>query len=96
MKTGIYVNHKTREMFVHQSRRTQSTGIVDFQHQVKKMVEHGFEYLCYTVGIASLQENETGYKFVTHVSYTKPGNIKDDALKHAEAIVAILKKEDLN
>jgi len=95
MRNGIYINHKTKEMFVHQSKNTQYKGIITHDSWVKKMIEDGFEYLCYSMGIASLQEQPDGYKFVTYATHTKPKDIdtKADALAYAEAVVAILKKQ---
>ena len=95
MKNGIYINHKTKEMFVHQSKNTQLKGIVVWTKWAEKMVKDGFEYLCYSMGIASLEEQPDGYKFVTYATHTKPKNVntKADALAYAEAVVAILKEQ---
>ncbi len=91
---GIYINTKTKEFAVFQNKRT-SPYVIDMHRERIDMINNGFEYMCPISGDASIGISD-GWKQVSRRGWTKSEDTKADALAYAEAVVAILKKQEGN
>ena len=92
----LYINPETKEMAIFQDKSTDSK-VVWHPKKRTEMIANGFVKLCGITGPSTVFPlASSGFTYVSGFTYTKkPEATKADALAYAEALVVILKQQEI-